>query len=245
VTCDAVVIDMRWFRPDGLTGVRGRRNIDDVIDVKAALADIANALATKFEHGGTDAASRLAAIHVAAIERWAPVGSSYRSMLSKVDPFDARDRGYTKVSAILDALRRDYEQGQVKTLEQLVHAGLFGDLLKQGDALREAGYLLPAAVIAGAALEEHIRLMAIATGSIALEEPDRRGRLRPREASALREDLYAKAHAMTAPERTQVQAWMDLRNEAAHNLPTFQTRTDGDVERMISGVREFIVRHPA
>ena len=79
------------FSPDGLTGARGRRNIDDVIDAKAALADIANALATKFEHGGTDAVSRLAAIHVAAIERWAPVGSSYRNMLSKVDPFDARD----------------------------------------------------------------------------------------------------------------------------------------------------------
>ena len=105
--------------------------------------------------------------------------------------------------------------------------------------------LLPAAVDGGAALEEHIRLMAVAAGSIALQMTDRQGRLRPREASALREDLYAIAHAITAGERTQVQAWMDLRNEAAHNLPVFQGRTDGDVERMIEGIREFIVRHPA
>ena len=88
-----------------------------MIDSKAAIADIKDALATKFDHGGTHAVSRLAAIHAAAIERWAPLGSSYRSMLTKVDPFDARDRGYTKVSAILDALRRDYEQGQVKTFD--------------------------------------------------------------------------------------------------------------------------------
>ena len=215
------------------------------IDPRAALDDITNALATKFDHGGTDAVTRLAAIHVAAIERWAPVGSSYRTMLSKIDPFDIRDRGYTKASAILDALRRDYEKGQVKTFEHLVHASLFEDLLLQADALRAGGYLMAAAVVAGAGLEEHIRLMAAATGAIPIQTADRRGRMRPREASALRDELYSRAGVITAGERTELQAWTDIRNEAAHNLPAFQARTDGDIERMIEGVREFIIRHPA
>jgi len=87
--------------------------------------------------------------------------------------------------------------------------------------------------------------MAVATGTIPLQDSDSRGRKRPREASALRDDLCARAHMISAGERSQVQAWMDLRNEAAHNLPAFQTRTDGDVERMIEGVREFMNRHPA
>jgi hypothetical protein len=216
------------------------------IDRQAAIADIDKVLATTFDHGGTSAVSQYAALEVAAIERWAPEGSSYRKSLASIDPFDVKGRGYMMCTAILKALRRDYHEGMVTSFEQLVHASLFEDLLAQGHSLLENGYRLASAVVAGAALEEHVRLLASAHG-LALEEPNKRkpGKMRHREASALRDELYASKKVITSGERTQLQAWMDLRNEAAHNKDEFKHRTDGDVERMIEGTREFMVRHPA
>lgn len=217
------------------------------VDRSAALADIDDVLATQFSEGGTSASTKIAALHSAAIERWAPDGSSYRKMLVAIgDVFGVKDRAYMKTRAILEALRRDYDKDKLATFEQVVHASIHDDLLTQAEYLIEGSFLLAAAVVAGASLEEHIKLMAAANG-VSLVEPDRRkpGKMRPREASTLRDELYAQKKVVTAGERSQLQAWMDLRNEAAHNKPEFQNRTSDEIERMRAGIRDFIVKHPA
>lgn len=214
------------------------------IDPKKAIADIDSVLGHKTPFGGTAGVSEVSALMIACIERWAPPGSSYRGMLARIDSFaDKYNKADVKLHAILTALRRDYDQGQVRTFEELVHAAMFDDLEGQAEYFLGEGYLLPAAVISGAVLEEHLRQLA-AKNSIAITITDAKGKVRPRKAAELNDDLY-KAKAYSQPEWRQLQAWLDLRNEAAHGKPEFAGRTDGDVRPMVQGIRDFLIKYPA
>src|SRR5450432_3114912 len=125
------------------------------IDPKKAIADIDAVLAHQGPSGGgTAAVSELSALAVACIRRWAPRGSSYEEMLSRVELFaDKYNRADVHLRGILTALRRDYDQGQIATFEALVHAAVFDDLLGQAEYYLDEAHLLPAAVVSGAALE--------------------------------------------------------------------------------------------
>ncbi|MCE7890795.1 MAG: hypothetical protein DYH12_14055 [Sorangiineae bacterium PRO1] len=165
-------------------------------------------------------------------------------MLSDLELFSPKyNKADVHLHAILTALRRDYEQGQVRTFEELVHAALFDDFEAQAEYLLDEGYLLPATVIAGATLEEHLRQLAT-KNSIAITMTDAKGKVRPRKAAELNDDLY-KAKGYSQPEWRQLQAWLVLRNEAAHGKPEFAGRTDGDIRPMIESIRAFIARYPA
>lgn len=210
------------------------------INVKA-LADIAAVLATQPDGGGTSAVTTLASLFYACIERWAPEGSSYRKLADKVPRFDkdVNHKSSTNLRGILKTLERDYAQGMVTTFEQIVHASVFDDLLQQAEYLLGESYTLPAAVIAGSTMEEHLRKLA-ALNSIVLSKPNGK----PKAASEVNDDLH-KASAYPQPQWRQNQVWIDLRNEAAHGNPAFAARTPQDIERMIAGVRDLLLRYPA
>jgi hypothetical protein len=86
-------------------------------------------------------------------------------------------------------------------------------------------------------LEGHIRKLASKCG-LALAD----GNGRAKSVEALGVELR-KSGELTEVRRKTVQAWYAQRNEAAHG------RTDrlenGDVARMLDGVRDFISYHPA
>lgn len=48
---------------------------------------------------------------------------------------------------------------------------------------------------------------------------------------------------MTEVQRKSVTAWYAQRTEGAHGRA--ENLNDGEVERMIDGVRDFVTRHPA
>ena len=51
-------------------------------------------------------------------------------------------------------------------------------------------------------------------------------------------DELAKANVYNASRKSQIKAWADIRNSAAHGKPTeFEP---SDVSRMIDGVRDFV-----
>jgi hypothetical protein len=217
------------------------------IDPKKALADIDSVLkhGARGRQGGD--ADGLGAMMKACILRWAPRGSPYWGMATGIDPFTSAlnllEDPIPKLRGVLVALRRDYHQGQVMTFEEMVHASMFDGLLGQAQSLLEGDYRLAAAVIAGATLESHLRDLA---GKLGLGTVDKKkNKTIPRTASALNDDLHAKANAYSTTEFRQVQVWIDLRNEAAHGKPEFQRRTEQDVTAMITGIREFMVRNPA
>ena len=140
-----------------------------------------------------------------------------------------------QLQGILKALRLDVVDGYLRTVQQEAHAEVFADLLQMADHLVADRHHLPAAVIAGAALEAHLRALAERSGvSVSWRNA-------PKRAGRLNDDL-AKAGAYTKAEHKQIIAWQDLRNVAAH--------ADGElaaaeVRLMAQGIRAFIDRHPA
>ena len=213
------------------------------MDTNSILADIDRVLRrspTCSDRAGGEKQERSMS-YLSCIERWAPASSPYVRQARSL----AGDR-QTMVQAhlfeaILHSLRADIQAGALRSFEEIVHADLFADLLAQAEHLNGAGYALPAAVIAGASLEEHLRQLA---GRHGVSTKDAKGD--PRTASALNSDLYSQANTYGKAEHAQVDAWQKTRNMAAHGDPAFATtyRTV-DITRMIDGIRDFIVKHPA
>jgi hypothetical protein len=214
------------------------------IDPKKAVADINAVMAHKPAFSGSSAMNELGALMVACIKRWAPPGSSYQDLIAKVDLLSLRSQQVNEsLRGVLVALRRDYDQGQVATFEELVHAAVFDDLLAQAEYYLDEGHLLPSTVVSGAALEEHLRQLARKHG-LPTATTNPKGKTTHRKASELNDDLH-KAKAYSQPEWRQTQVWLDLRNEAAHGKPEFQQRTDADIRPMVTGIGALIVKYPA
>ena len=137
---------------------------------------------------------------------------------------------------ILRAVKQHLEGGHLARLPELVRADLFSDFLEMAEHLLSTGYKDPAAVLVGGILEEHVRLLcnkngvSIVTGS------------KPKTADLMNAELV-NAGAYDKNRQKIVTAWLGTRNSAAHG--EFDKYTDGDVERLLAGVREFIAAYPA
>ena len=123
---------------------------------------------------------------IAVIERLAPRGSRYREAVQESisNWTTVHSRIVGDVSGILRALRADYNAGYLRSVQELVHADLFADLLEMAAHLLDSGYKDAAAVIAGSALEAHLRQLA-AKAELAVTDADGR----PRKAERLNADL--------------------------------------------------------
>lgn len=213
------------------------------IDREKALKDMRSVLAMKPPARGVTLVAAICAAIKACIARYAPPGSQYAKAADSIDGVSG-EKGFPvqNLTGILQALISDYENDRFGTFEELVHAAVFDDLLEQARYLMAEGYMLPSAVIAGATLEEHLRQLADRHGiPLAITK---NGRSSPKAASLLNDDLL-KVHAYSQPEWRQNQVWIDIRNDAAHGKPEFANRTKSEIEKMVDGVREFIMRYPA
>ena len=94
----------------------------------------------------------------AAIERLAPRSSRYVQEAETFRRNDQRPR-MVRLAGVLKALKEDVNEGWLQTVEELVHADTFSDLLEQARELNSKGYKDAAAVIAGTVLESHLRLL--------------------------------------------------------------------------------------
>lgn len=222
---------------------RGQQHRLMAIDKKAALSEIDAVLGYKYEDKYTKNAQKSASV-LACIRRYAPNGSAYilqsKPYAEMTHHATAGGYGVQGLVGILQALRADIDADRLRTFESIVVAEIFEDLLQQAQHLVDNSYRRAAAVLAGATLEEHLRKLA-ATNAISIVDANSH----PKKASALNAELY-KAAVYTKPEHAQVDAWQKIRNDAAHGEPNFETaHTDGDIGRMISGIRDFIVKHPS
>ena len=134
--------------------------------------------------------------------------------------------------AKLRALRSDFADGLLDDPWLLIRADVADDYMAQSEVLAAEGYCVPAAVLAGAVLEDALRKLCNEKG-IATTRPggERRG------INAMNDGL-AKAGVYNAAKAHEIRAWGDIRNDCAHG--------DGakvypeDVGRMIQGVRAFV-----
>ncbi|MEW5786151.1 MAG: HEPN domain-containing protein [Bacillota bacterium] len=128
---------------------------------------------------------------------------------------------------ILQAAHRDFNDGFLFDLRDLVAAELLGDFIDQAETLIAEGYHVPAASLAGAVLEDTLRKLCLKNR---LPVPDRT------KIDRLNADL-AKAGVYDKLIQKRITALADIRNKADHGH--FDEFAKDDVEDMVRWVRRF------
>ena len=150
------------------------------------------------------------------------------------------DYEVASIAGVVKALRAGLEAGYLQGITELIHGELFADFLDMASHLLDEGYKDPAAVIAGAALETHLRQLCDKQG-IQIEVNTATG-IHAKKAALINADL-AKASVYSKLDQKNVTAWLDLRNKAAHGK--FDEYTKEQVAVMLLGIKDFIARNPA
>jgi hypothetical protein len=139
---------------------------------------------------------------------------------------------------VVRALLHDMQKGYTRTLEELVRGDLFSVFLEMAEHLLNTHYKDAAAVIAGSALEAHLRALcarhAIPTDLDGV----------PKKADKLNAELAAAgAYSNAKLQQKSITAWLGLRNDAAHG--SYTAYDEQQVRMMHDGVRHLITTHPA
>lgn len=145
----------------------------------------------------------------------------------------------TAARAIAKTAVRLLESGRLRSIWDGVRAETVGEVLDQATELLDDGAPpASAAVLAGGALETHLRHLCDRAGLL--------GSLSGHGSIDKYKGLLDTARKdgneiITKGQGKQVVAWADDRNEAAHRPTTF-AKTSPEVRLMIDGVRHFITR---
>jgi hypothetical protein len=179
---------------------------------------------------------------IAAIHRVGGIKSTYAlevdRLLRLLGPLHSHT---TSIMGVVKALRDDLKAGYLQSLVELVHSNIFGDFLEMAQHLCDTGYKDAAAVIAGSTLDSHLRSLCLKTG-ISTETTKANSDVVPKKADGTNSELAA-AGSYSKLDQKSVTAWLDLRNKAAHGQ--YSEYVQAQVNLLISGVRDFIVRMPA
>jgi hypothetical protein len=135
------------------------------------------------------------------------------------------------VMGILKAAKDDYENGYIFETRVLIQAEVFDDILEQAEHLLSSGYHQPAAVVAGAVLEDGLRKLCQRRGISLPAKPT----INPMN------DALAKDGAYNSLVQKRVTTLADLRNKAAHGK--FSEFSEDDVKDMLAQVRSFMEKH--
>ena len=132
---------------------------------------------------------------------------------------------------ILDSFKQDIEHGYLRTYRQLIEADLLGGLMGQSEYLLERSYLLAAAAVAGAALQQGLEELAKRHGL----------KLSKRENLDSLADKLLQAEVIDGLERRQLSLYAGVRNSADHGKTAELSKEN--VGTMVSGAVDFLTRH--
>lgn len=179
---------------------------------------------------------------VAAVNRVAGERSTYAAELRRLfATLQHLHMHTTSVIGVVSALLADVKAGYLQSLVDLVQAETFADFLEMAQHLIDTGYKDAAAVIAGSALEAHVRTLC-SKANIATEVTKPDGTITPKKADAMNSDLAA-ASVYSKLDQKSTTAWLDLRNKAAHGK--YADYQSDQVALMIAGIRDFVIRTSA
>ncbi len=140
---------------------------------------------------------------------------------------------FEKAFAILNAVKDDLENDALFKVKTLIEAEMFDDFLEQAEHLYSKKYHQPAAVVAGAVLEDGLRKLCVRNG-IELGDKPKLDWMNS-QLSNTNNNVYNKLQAKN------IVYLADIRNNAAHGK--WEDFTKEDVDKMLKGVRVFMVEH--
>ena len=133
---------------------------------------------------------------------------------------------------ILTAVREDAQDGMLVDVHTQITGAVFADFMEMAQHLYEEGFLIPAASLAGAVLEDGLRRLAAANG-VTVRSKDDAGSLNQRLAEA---NVYERL------EQKRVQTAIDVRNRADHG--EFDKVEDADVRHQMLTIETFLSANP-
>lgn len=139
--------------------------------------------------------------------------------------------------ATLKGISDNYVNGFYIGLDKLIIANVSADYMEQAEALLDAGYFVPAAVLCGAVLENRLR------GYCEKHDPPIETNKPNGESKTLGALIgeLDRIKAFDKQTRKMLKAWADIRNAAAHGRDQDFTREQ--VELMLLGVNGFLANH--
>lgn len=147
-----------------------------------------------------------------------------------------------RMTAVLQGLRDELNDGLLDTLPELIRGELFDDFLQMAEHLHNEGYKDAAAVIAGSSLEAHLKQLA-AKNDIEVQISEEGKQPRPKRAEQINQDLYKVANAYSLLDSKQITAWLDLRNSSAHG--NYMNYSENQVGQFIEWLKDFIAKNSA
>ncbi|MEQ9032431.1 MAG: hypothetical protein RLP44_27180 [Aggregatilineales bacterium] len=166
-------------------------------------------------------------------------GDRRKRLVEDVSKKASTRAGSEGILGILRGLKSDYEAGLLQSLSQMIEANLASDYMGQAEQLLGEGVsgqhdYVPAAVLAGAVLENSLRTLC-QRHSPPIDTVKPNGVKKTLD--PLITDLQ-KANVFNTAKAAQLKSWAKTRNSAAHGEFTEFNRKD--VEAMILGVKNFI-----
>ena len=154
----------------------------------------------------------------------------YENFRSNTEHYD--QRGSVKAGlGILESLKADIEAGYMQSYRQQLSAEFLVDLFDQAEHLLGNGFHLAAASVAGAALENGLREMAVRSGI----------KLRKREDLSTLAGKLADKEIISRQAQKEVAAMADVRNPADHG--ELEKINPANVDWMVKNANSFLSRH--
>lgn len=138
---------------------------------------------------------------------------------------------------VLKAATQMLRDGRVGSILDAVRVETEDELLDQASGLLGARHLAAAAVIAGGALETHLRHLVARNALVIAGD----GSISKYDAAIAKARNDGTASVYPPTDSKLVTGWGGIRNDAAHDPGAFN-RSQDEIQRMIEGIREFISR---
>jgi hypothetical protein len=185
-------------------------------------------------HGwATNAQSALEAVFPAAhvcVRNWKKIQDSINwTYLNSLD--------LLQLFAIFHVAHNQLKEGRLCSLTDAVRVQTEGELLDQAGSLLHANHLVAATVIAAGALETHLRHLA-AKCAVSIAGESSISKYNQAIAQARNPGVTV---TITPSDTSQITAWAQMRNEAAHDPANFKG-TNAQIDLMVRGIRDFIAR---
>ena len=170
------------------------------------------------------------------IEDIAPRKSEYWLYAKSIKIIYSRNM-IDQLSEVLKSLKHDYSNNFLNSFNEMIDADIFTDILEQAEYLLSQSYFRASAVVAGVALESHLRKLA-EKNQIPITSDD--GKYV--KADSLNGYLL-KSQIIDKTMNKSITSWLGLRNDAAH--PDAKQGDEGMIKLMIDGIKLFIEKYPA